>query len=494
MSPQDLLVILPEIIITVSALSILILDLFLSDEFKRSLAGFSILGIVLALAANLVIEPTSDIYLQGMIRFDSVAQFLNVIFLVGAGLACFLSADYVVRQGIAKGEYYALILLSTLGAMLMGSSNDLIMLFLGLEALSIPLYILAAFVRKQAGSQESGLKYFLLGSFASAFFLYGIAMLYGATGTTQLSLIATGLENALTIMPLYIYAGAGLILVGLAFKASVVPFHMWAPDVYEGAPTSATGFMAVAAKAAAFAALIRVFGFGLAGYNPESDVLMGFAEFVTIAVGIMAILTMIYGNVVAIVQTNLKRLLAYSSIAHAGYLLLAIAAMPTQMSAAIDGLLLYLLIYSLMTVGAFGVVIVAEGKGENLSLSDVAGYAVKHPWIAGAMAIFMVSLAGIPPTAGFFGKLFVFRAAIDAGQIGLALVGVLASVVSVYYYLRVVYYMYMQPESVERPAYISGFVVLGIGIAAISMIALGILPAIATDWLPNLQAPSTTLP
>jgi len=494
MSPQDLLVILPEIIITVSALSILILDLFLSDEFKRSLAGFSFLGIVLALAANLVIEPTSDIYLQGMIRFDSVAQFLNVIFLVGAGLACFLSADYVVRQGIAKGEYYALILLSTLGAMLMGSSNDLIMLFLGLEALSIPLYILAAFVRKQAGSQESGLKYFLLGSFASAFFLYGIAMLYGATGTTQLSLIATGLENALTIMPLYIYAGAGLILVGLAFKASVVPFHMWAPDVYEGAPTSATGFMAVAAKAAAFAALIRVFGFGLAGYNPESDVLMGFAEFVTIAVGIMAILTMIYGNVVAIVQTNLKRLLAYSSIAHAGYLLLAIAAMPTQMSAAIDGLLLYLLIYSLMTVGAFGVVIVAEGKGENLSLSDVAGYAVKHPWIAGAMAIFMVSLAGIPPTAGFFGKLFVFRAAIDAGQIGLALVGVLASVVSVYYYLRVVYYMYMQPESVERPAYISGFVVLGIGIAAISMIALGILPAIATDWLPNLQGPSTTLP
>ena len=495
-SLQDLWVILPEIILVVSALSILILDLFLPDEFKRSLAGFSFLGLLFAGIANAVV-PTSDVAMvQDMLRFDGIAQFLNFIFIFGAAIACLLSADYVVRLGIAKGEYYALILISTVGAMLMASSADLLMIFLGLETLSIPLYILSAFVRRNSASQESGLKYFLLGSFASAFLLYGIALLYGATGSTSLDVIYSSLQGALASTPAYIYGGAGLLLVGLAFKASVVPFHMWAPDVYEGAPTSATGFMAVAAKAAAFAALIRVLGTGLHDVIP-AQTLAEFAGVITLALGVMAVLTMIYGNAVAIVQTNLKRLLAYSSIAHAGYLLLAVvASMSTDAGLAAEatnGLLFYLLVYTLMTLGAFGVVIVAENKGENLSLSDLSGFAVRHPWISGAMALFMFSLAGIPPTAGFFGKLLVFKSVIEVGEIGLALVAVLASVVSVYYYLRVVYYMYMKPTEEARPAHLSGFIVIGLAVAAIGMVALGILPTLAADWLPavvpNVAAP-----
>ncbi|MBI1730633.1 NADH-quinone oxidoreductase subunit N [Candidatus Acetothermia bacterium] len=484
MTLNDLFVLSPEIIVTVSALIILILDLFLAAEFKRSLAGFTLFGIVLAAVANAFIPIGSAPLIQGMLRVDAISQFLNLIFLVGAGVAALLSADYVKRQGIARGEYYALILLSTLGAMLMGSSANLIMIFLGLETLSIPLYILSAFMRTRSASQEAGLKYFLLGSFASALLLYGIALLYGATGSIQIDEILAKLPAAMLATPLFVYAGGGLLLVGLAFKAAVVPFHMWAPDVYEGAPTSATAFMAVAAKAGAFAALLRLFGPGLMQIDSAGVVI----------IGILAGLTMIFGNIAALAQLNLKRLLAYSSIAHAGYLLLAItAAQSTPLAGtAINGLLFYLLIYTLMTLGAFGVVILAEGRGENLSLSDFSGFASRHPWIAGAMAIFMVSLAGIPPTAGFIGKFLIFSAVIQAGEIGLALIGVFASVISVYYYLRVVYYMYMRPSTSERPVFVSGFIVLGVGLTAIAVLVFGIYPSVILQWLP--QAASATLP
>jgi NADH-quinone oxidoreductase subunit N len=487
MSITDIMALLPEIIVTVTALIVLMLDLFLGREFKRILAGITVGGVIAALVANYVVQTSSTtLFMQNMIRFDEVSQFFNLIFLVGAALTALISADYIARQGIARGEYYALILISTMGAMLMGSSADLLMVFLGLETLSIPLYILAAFVRKESNSQEAGLKYFLLGSFASALFLYGIALLYGATGSTQLMLIAEAISAELLHTEMFVvYAGAGLVLIGLAFKAAVVPFHMWAPDVYEGAPTSATAFMAVAAKAGAFAALIRVFAEGL----------IHISHVWVLIVGILAVLTMIYGNVVAVVQSNLKRLLAYSSIAHAGYLLLAIAAAhdTTLAGIATNGLLFYLLIYTLMTLGAFAIVILAEGKGENLSLSDMAGFASRHPWLAGAMAVFMISLAGIPPTAGFFGKLYIFSAVVQAGEIGLAVIGVLASVVSVYYYLRVIYYMYMQPETSERPVYVTGYVIVGVGLTAIAMIAFGILPSVIAGWLPGIIEP-TVLP
>ncbi|OGF53047.1 MAG: hypothetical protein A2Z21_00135 [Candidatus Fraserbacteria bacterium RBG_16_55_9] len=477
MTSLDLTALLPAIIVTGTALFVLLLDLFIRSEQRQWLLWMSLMGIVAAGVANGLIPVQGAPLLQGMMRFDEISKAFNFLFLLGCGLALMLSADYLVRQGIARGEYYALVLLSTLGAMLMASSADLLMIFLGLETLSIPLYILATFLRHQTNSQEAGLKYFLLGAFSSALFLYGIALVYGATGTTQLDTLFTILSESIEGEPLLLYAGVGLLLVGLAFKAAAVPFHTWAPDVYEGSPTSATAFMAVVAKAAAFAALLRVFAFAFLALSSSWMFLMG----------ILAVLTMVLGNVVAVVQLNLKRLLAYSSIAHAGYLLIAVASTQNAMllGPATSSLLFYLLIYTFTTLGAFGVVILAESKGENLSLTDLSGLATRHPWVAAAMAIFMISLAGLPPTAGFFAKFYVFSTAIQAGELGLALLGVLTSVISVYYYLRVVYYIYMRPTAVERPVYLSPLTVLGIALAAIGVLALGIYPPLALSWIPQ---------
>lgn len=483
MTSQELMALLPELILTGAALFVLLLDLFLRPTQRYWLLYLSLIGVISAGVANALVAPQASSLLQDMIRSDEISKVFNFVFLLGCGLALLLSADYLTRQGIARGEYYALALFSTLGAMLMGSSADLLMLFLGLETLSIPLYILATFLRHNTASQEAGLKYFLLGAFSSALFLYGIALVYGATGATQLTILMENLPQTLAQTPMLLYAGVGLLFVGLAFKAGAVPFHTWVPDVYEGAPTSATAFMAVAAKAGAFAAFWRVFAFALPTL----------AESWAFLVGILAVLTMILGNVVAVVQLNLKRLLAYSSIAHAGYLLIAVAAShgPMLIGSATASLLFYLLIYTLMTLGAFGVVILAEGKGENLSLTDLSGLATRHPWVAAAMAVFMISLAGLPPTAGFFAKFYVFSAAIHAGELGLALVGVLTSVVSAYYYLRVVYYMYMRPTTVERPVHLSPLTVLGIALSAIGVLVLGIYPPLALGWI---QQTLTALP
>jgi NADH-quinone oxidoreductase subunit N len=472
----DLLALLPELILIAVALFVLLLDLFLRPDQKHQLVRWSLLGVGAALVANALVSTRSEPLAQGMIRFDEISQYLNLVFLLGAGMALALADEYVRRQEINRGEYYTLLLISTAGAMFMGSSADLLMLFLGLETLSIPLYILSTFFRKRPASQEAGLKYFLLGAFSSALFLYGIALVYGATGSTQLVDIVSALSGALAATPLLLYAGVGLLLVGLGFKAAAVPFHTWAPDVYEGAPTSVTAFMAVAAKVGAFAAFLRVLVFA-----PPA-----LAEGWTVLVGTLAVLTMILGNVVAVVQLGLKRLLAYSSIGHAGYLLVAVASAqgPALLgSAATSSLLFYLLIYTLMTLGAFGVIVLAEGRGENLSLNDLSGLAARHPWIAGAMALFMISLAGLPPTAGFFAKFYVFSAAVQAGQLGLVIVGVLASVVSVYYYLRVVYYIYMLPMEVERPLHISPLALASLALAAVGILALGVYPTWALDWL-----------
>lgn len=472
---MDLIVLIPEMMLTATALFLLLLDLFLPEDLKGWLIAISLLGIGGALIANAAVPIQSGPLAQGMLAFDGISKFLNFVFLLGGGLALSISAAYLKRQGIARGEYYTLILFSTMGAMLMGSSADLLMVFLGLETLSIPLYILAAFLRRSQPSQEAGLKYFLLGAFSSALFLYGIALVYGATGTTQLMGLISALPQALEARPFLLYGGLGLMLVGLGFKAAAVPFHTWAPDVYEGAPTSVTAFMAVAAKVGAFAAMLRVFALAF----PALAV-----SWATI-VGALAILTMILGNVVAVVQLNLKRLLAYSSIAHAGYLLIAVAAAqsPLLLQAAESSLLFYLLVYTLMTLGAFGVIILAEGRGENLSLEDLGGLAARHPWVGAMMAVFMISLAGLPPTAGFFAKFYVFKAAVDAGELGLALVGALTSVISVYYYLRVVYYIYVRPAAAERPLYASPLALIGLGLMALGVLLLGLYPPLALGWL-----------
>lgn len=489
MEVRDLWALTPMLLVTGTALFVLLLDLFLREERRGWLAGLSLMGVVAAFLANLSLPTFGGPLVQGMIRFDALTQFLNVVFLLGCGLAVMLSSDYTRRQGIARGEYYCLMLLSTLGAMLMGASADLLMLFLGLETLSIPLYVLATFRRRNPASQEAGLKYFLLGAFSSALFLYGMVLLYGATGTTKLDGVFQGLSSALGTAPGLVLGGLGLLVVGLAFKAAAVPFHTWAPDVYEGAPTSVTAFMAVAAKAGAFAAFLRV----LAISTPA------LAESWTLIVGWLALLTMALGNVVAVVQLNLKRLLAYSSIAHAGYLLIAVAVGQTGAwsEPASAGLLFYLLVYTLMTLGAFGGVIVAEGRGENLSLSDLRGLAWRHPGMGLTMALFLVSLAGLPPTAGFFAKFYVFRAAVEAGSWGvvLALGGVLTSVISVFYYLRVVYYLYLRPVPTaetaaepDRPVYLSHLAAWGLGIAAILVIFLGVYPTAVLRWLAEIAA------
>ncbi|MBI1744248.1 NADH-quinone oxidoreductase subunit N [Candidatus Acetothermia bacterium] len=469
MSANDLISILPELILTGTALLVLMWDLFISKEQRSSLLWVSLLGIIGAAVGNVLIGSPGTTF-QGMVRADGIAQFLNFVLLISCGLSLLFSDGYLSRQKIERGEYYALVLTATLGAMLMGKSGNLLTLFLGLEVLSIPLYILASFWKENRNSQEAGLKYFLLGAFASAFFLYGIALIFGATGGT--SILSTGATQR--SVDWLLYGGVGLLLVGLSFKAAVIPFHAWAPDAYEGAPTSVTAFMSVIAKVGAFAALIRVV---------ESSWMSSVHnwEFV---VSVLAALTMVLGNILAITQTSLKRLLAYSSIAHAGYLLVGIVA---TNNLGTQGILFYLLTYGFMNLGAFGVVMALEKIGENPTLSDYAGLAKRHPWLAAAMAVFMISLAGIPPTAGFMAKLYVFGGAIQAGHYKLAIIGVLASVVSVYYYLRVVYFMYMRPApQQEVPSYSTRLAFAAVILAVIGVLELGIFPGTWLEWMQQM--------
>jgi len=338
---------------------------------------------------------------------------------------------------IERGEYYALLLFSISGMMLMAYASDLIIVFLALELLSIPLYVLAGFARPRSESEESSLKYFLLGAFASGFVLYGVAMIFGATARTDLAGIVAAMGSG-TGNPLLFIIGAGLLLVGFGFKVAAVPFHMWTPDVYQGAPTPVTGFMSVAVKAAGFTALLRVFTALFRG-----DV---YADLWPLLWG-MAALTMIAGNVLAISQKNIKRLLAYSSIAHAGYLLMAFVPYGTRLQGdAVASTLFYLIAYGLTSFGAWAVVVALEkNEGMGLEIEDFAGAGRRYPWLGLAMIVFMLSFTGIPLTLGFWGKLYLFRTAVEGGYIGLALVGLLTSIVSAYYYLRVLVVMYMKP-------------------------------------------------
>jgi len=355
-------------------------------------------------------------------------------------VAVLQSWDYVKRTRINHGEYYALLLSATLGMILMAASSDLITIFLGLELMSLALYVMVGSRRDQLESNEAALKYFLLGAFASGFLLYGIALIYGATGSTNLRGITAFMSDSpLGRSPLFI-TGALLLLVGFGFKVAAVPFHMWTPDAYEGAPTSVTAFMSAGAKAAGFAALLRVAGTALTVAEIDwRPILTG-----------LAILTMTVGNVSALLQTNVKRMLAYSSIAHAGYVLVALAAGGTQGASAA---LFYLAVYSFMNLGAFGILaLLGRGQDERVLISDLAGLGFRQPLLGLAMTVFMISLGGIPPTAGFMGKIYVFGAALDAGLVPLVIVGVLNSVVSVFYYLRITVAMYMQEPQGEPVA------------------------------------------
>jgi NADH-quinone oxidoreductase subunit N len=483
MTQTDLIVLLPALLLAGWACVLMLADLFVPAHRKRLTGWLALVG-VLGAGAGLLPWPSAGYLLGfgGMLAADGFALFLNIVFLFSAGIAVLLALNYLPQANIERGEFYVLLLLSVTGMMLMAQARDLIMIFLALELLSIPLYILAGLARPRLASEESAMKYFLLGAFASGFLVYGIALTYGATGATNLSAVVAAArsgvmaQTGLAVQRELLLAGAALILVGLGFKVAAVPFHMWTPDVYDGAPSIVTAFMAVGAKAGGFAALLRVF-------------LTAFPELAPQWAGLAALisgLTMILGNFAAIAQSNIKRLLAYSSISHAGYILMALVASgePQVSEFAVGSALFYVLAYTLTTLGTWAVVMAverAEGDpaGSGLALDDYAGLGARRPGLALAMALFMLSLTGLPPTVGFIGKFYVFRAALDAGYVWLALIGVLTSLVSAYYYLRVVVIMYMREG--EGRALTSRVTNLAVGVTALATFLLGILPGPVMD-------------
>lgn len=373
----------------------------------------------------------------GMFVHDGMTVFFTLLFVAIGLLSVLLSWDYVKRTRINQAEYYALLMSATLGMILMAASNSLITIFLALELMSLALYIMVGFRRTQLESNEAALKYFLLGAFASGFLLYGIALVYAATGSTDLQRIATVIADSPVLESPLLLIGSLLVLTGFAFKVAVVPFHMWTPDAYEGAPTSVTAFMSAGAKAAGFAALLRVMMRALGEVE---------ADWTAILTGV-AVLTMTVGNVSALLQSNVKRMLAFSSIAHAGYVLVAVIA---GGEAGASAALFYLTVYAVMNLGAFGVLtLLGRGQDERVQVADFAGLGFRQPLLGLAMTFFMLSLGGIPPTAGFMGKVYVFGTALDQGLVTLVVIGVLNSVVSVFYYLRVTVAMYMDDPQGE---------------------------------------------
>jgi NADH-quinone oxidoreductase subunit N len=467
----DFTVVLPELIVALTAMAIIVVDLYLPQSMRRVLGWLSIAGLVASFISVLALHDASKVGFSGSVVLDGFSLFSDGVFLLAGILTLLLSIDYLELEHINYGEYYVLVLGAISGMMLMAAANSLIVIFLALELFSICLYVLAGFERTRGKSQESALKYFLLSAFASAFLLYGMALVYGATGSTMLSAIATALKTGAPGNDPILLAGLALMLVGFAFKMSVVPFHTWTPDVYEGAPTPVTAMMSVGTKLAAFAAFVRLFTLALPAVHAHWASL----------IWLLAVVTMVVGNVAAVVQTNVKRMLAYSSIAHAGYLLIAVytARGDGSPSDGVPSLLFYFAVYAFMNIGAFAIVTALGRSGEdNTTLDDFAGLATRHPWLAGSMALFLFSLASFPPTAGFWAKFYVFQTALQAGHGELAVIGVLCSVVSVYYYLRVVYAMYFRrPSGAPREFTVPGALATVLGVTATATVILGLWPS-----------------
>jgi NADH-quinone oxidoreductase subunit N len=467
--------IMPEIILSVIAMVLLLVNVFIPTKRKAYLGYISFIGLVVtgfALVNGWNAPYELKIGFNGSVLQDNFAIFFKGIFLVGAGLTVLISDQYMEREECNQGELYPLILLATVGMMLMASGIDLMTIFLGLELLSICLYVLAGFNRANVKSNEAGLKYFLLGAFSTGFLLYGMALTYGATGATKIDKIAlfVAQNGNVATSPMFV-VGMLLMAVGFSFKIAAAPFHMWTPDVYEGAPTPMTAFMSAAPKAAGFAAFLRVFFIALPALSADWRPL----------IWVLAVLTMTIGNIIALSQDNIKRMLAYSSIAHAGYALVGFTAANAE---GVGGILFYMLSYAFMNMGAFAIIILVGKKGEeNGNVSDYAGFGVKHPVLALAMSVFLFSLAGMPPTAGFIGKFYLFSGAIKAGYLWLAIIGVLNSAASVYYYLRVMVFMYMK-DPVEEFDWLRVTPPIGL---AIALSVLGVMiPGVVPSFLMEL--------
>lgn len=465
----DFLAILPQLVLVGVALLILMAEVTLLRSNKRLLGWLALIGLLLAMGASAWLWPGPARHFQNMAVADSFALFANVIILTAGALGILLSFGYVERISNSVGEYYALLLLACAGMTAISASTSLMTIFLSLEILSLALYIMTGFNLKQPRSTEAAMKYFLLGAFASTFFLFGSALVYAATQTTNLTLIARFLAAFSVSSPMapLLPVGVGLLLIGFGFKVAMAPFHMWAPDAYQGAPTPVTAFMSVGTKAAAFAALLRVLAAMTSFDKPWLWV-----------IAILAVLTMTVGNLAALRQTSLKRLLAYSSIAHAGYILVGLTANSDQ---AVGATLYYLFAYAFMNIGAFAVVQVLENAAEmDVDVSAPNGLGSRHPVLAAVMTIFMLSLAGIPPLAGFFGKLYVFKAAVDAGWAWLVIVAVLNSALSAYYYLRVTVNMYLGSETASGPINLNPAWNVVLLVAVLGAVLVGVWP---TPWI-----------
>ena len=471
MTQVDFYVLLPLILLVAWACALLLVDLFIPKESKWLTAMLAAFGLALALGFTLSQIGRENTGFNDMVALDGFSVFVNALLLLSGLLGVALAYGYIKRMGTERGEYYTLMLFSISGMMLMAQAADLITVFLALELLSLPLYVLSAFARPKTDSEEAGLKYFLLGAFSSGFVLYGIALVYGATGFTSLSGIVSAVSTGTSSLLLTI--GAALILVGFGFKIAAVPFHMWTPDVYQGAPTAVTAFMAAGAKIAGFAALLRVF----------ATAFPSLAVDITPVLWAISALTMVTGNLLAISQSDIKRMLAYSSIAHAGYILMAFVPYgnPEVAPVSIAAGLFYLVAYALTNFGAWSVVIALErSEGMGLAISDYAGLGRKYPALAAAMTVFMLSLTGFPPTLGLVGKFYLFRAVLSGGYVGLAIIGVVTSLISAYYYLRVVVTMYMQdgePET-EREFWL-GLTTAG---AALITVVVSLVPGGLFSW------------
>ena len=475
----DLLIILPELVVVGAGCLVLILDLILPKDQKDLLAYFSLTMLLLAFydTYRMAASPLTYAF-SGMFILDPFSTFFKLLLYLATALTILLSIRYLEVERIHLGEYYAFLLFSTSGMMIMVSGADLITIYLGLELMSLSLYILCGFKRYERRSIEASAKYFVLGSFSSGVLLFGISLLYGLSGSTQLANMSRVFQTMKTAGDPALLLAMVLLVVGFGFKVAAVPFHMWTPDVYEGAPTSVTAYMSVATKAASFAAFLRVF---MEALGPIED------SWRTLLIA-LSVLTMVVGNVVAVVQTNIKRMLAYSSIAHAGYALIGLV-VGTHLG--IFSLMLYMAIYTFMNLGAFGVVILLRGEENQYSpqadssgdeISSFTGLARNHRLAAFVMMVFMFSLTGIPPTAGFVAKFYIFMAAVDAGLVWLAVVGVLFSAVSAYYYLRVVMLMYMkEPESQAKLA-VSPAATVALWVATLVILGLGIYPGPLVEY------------
>src|SRR5947199_4071316 len=467
---------MPTLVVLTAAAIVLVLDL-VPRSFPRELpAMVALAGMIGALLATLTRWSSPGRAFRDMVVLDNYALFFNVIICYSGALIVLLSMDYLRHTGNDCAEYYALVLFATAGMMLLAAAGDLVVVFLALELMSLSLYVLAGLFKRELVSGEAAMKYFLLGAFASSFLLYGVALVYGAAGTTNLDRIAAAMA-ARPRDPMFVI-GLGFLLVGFGFKISSVPFHMWAPDVYQGAPTSVTALIATGSKAGAFAALIRVLTVTLRGVPPDWAALLW----------AMAAVTMTAGNVIAIAQSNLKRMLAYSSIAHVGYMLVGLVAGGVPGAGAV---LFYLLAYTFTTAGAFGAILLVErSDGEAVEVGDYAGLARRHPVLAATLGVFLLSLIGIPPLAGFVAKFYLFGSAVRAGYVWLTVLGVLNSAVAAYYYLRVIVTMYMQEPDGQSasvaPSFAGG---LALTIAVIGVVLLGLMPAPFVDLAQVAVAP-----